>query len=414
MFFLRKRFLFTLFITFVLIFSLGLYVYIDFRNEKAKFAKFWNNVLNKTYVLSKDRKNIFKVIKSLEYVCNCKSIIFLKKKFMNIPPNKADFIYGEYYVFGKVNPNILDELYKVNTYELDKFKVFISLPLYYEDKNLGKAIFILEYVPNVSEYIFLFLLVSFPFLLITFSFIKNEKNYLREFNFLRYIFERIGEGNFNYIDLLRKSLREKKDIPEIKKLKISIIKSLEEMERKFLQMSKEKDFYEKMAFYDALTGLYTRAIFSELAERKFREAERYGEAFSILLLDIDDFKKINDTYGHEVGDKVLKKLAEVILSNIRRADIPARWGGEEFLIFLPKTNLSSAVKVAEKIRKAVENAFVELAGGKKLKFTVSIGVSSYRGQKSLAEIIKEADVALYEAKRKGKNRVEVYKKGLSF
>jgi len=125
------------------------------------------------------------------------------------------------------------------------------------------------------------------------------------------------------------------------------------------------------------------------------------------MLDIDNFKRINDTYGHDVGDLVLKSLAETIKGILRKNDYIIRYGGEEFLILLPNATIDRAIKVAEKIRREIENKKIKI-GDKEIKFTVSLGVSEiYTSDRSLQNAIKRADEKLYKAKKKGKNRVEV-------
>ena len=125
------------------------------------------------------------------------------------------------------------------------------------------------------------------------------------------------------------------------------------------------------------------------------------------MLDIDDFKKVNDTYGHDVGDMVLIKLAETIKNDIRKEDLFIRYGGEEFLIILPNSNIENTYIVAEKIKKHIEDITLEI-GHKHLKFTISLGISEIReGDSSIFDAIKRADINLYEAKRNGKNRVEI-------
>ena len=146
-----------------------------------------------------------------------------------------------------------------------------------------------------------------------------------------------------------------------------------------------------MAYKDALTGIYNRRYFFEIANKMYLTALRHKKPISIIMCDIDHFKKINDTYGHKIGDIVIKKTAKILEKNIRKNDIVARYGGEEFIIFLYDCNIENAKKIAEKIRVSIENTLIE-----KLKYTISLGVSS-KGL-TLEEIIHNADENLYKAK----------------
>ncbi len=156
-----------------------------------------------------------------------------------------------------------------------------------------------------------------------------------------------------------------------------------------------------VALVDPLTKIYNRRYLDVLL---FKLRKRLG--FSILMLDIDDFKKINDNYGHTFGDKVLINLGKVLLSCIRNYDDAIRYGGEEFLVVLYRAGLQDAKQVAERIRtKFYESKYEEVPG---LKISVSIGIACGVNGDNLWDVIKKADKALYQAKRKGKNRSEVY------
>ncbi len=163
----------------------------------------------------------------------------------------------------------------------------------------------------------------------------------------------------------------------------------------------------KLAITDGLTRIYNHRFFQELFEKEYKRSDRYGTVFSLIMLDIDFFKKINDTYGHLYGDEILKEMAELVKGCLRTMDIVARYGGEEFAILLPETNLVEAVQTAERIRRAVESHEFMASRGQGLKVTVSQGVTSYpsAGIKSRSDIVAKADAALYEAKESGRNRV---------
>jgi len=174
-------------------------------------------------------------------------------------------------------------------------------------------------------------------------------------------------------------------------------------------MTEQKTLQEGLEFQahiDYLTGLPNRRHFLELAERELARTRRSGVAFSALMLDIDHFKKINDTYGHQVGDVVLRKLSEVCRKTLRDIDIIGRWGGEEFAILLPGSDGKKAREVAERLRHAIAAAKVQLERGLPLRITVSIGVAPLAASEANIDVLlNEADQALYAAKRDGRNRV---------
>jgi diguanylate cyclase (GGDEF)-like protein len=166
---------------------------------------------------------------------------------------------------------------------------------------------------------------------------------------------------------------------------------------------------EELAITDSLTGLYTRRYFFERMGEELQRSKRHGFKFSFLMIDIDDFKKCNDTYGHLVGDAVLKETAHIAKSSTREIDHIARYGGEEFSAILPETDRAGAILVAERIRKRIEGNIFK-AYDEKLKITVSIGLAVYPDDsEELADLVERADKALYAAKNSGKNIVCGYK-----
>jgi len=164
---------------------------------------------------------------------------------------------------------------------------------------------------------------------------------------------------------------------------------------------------EKMrAVMDGLTGVYNHRFFQEFLQKQMEKAEREGEVFSLLMIDIDHFKKFNDRYGHQTGDLVLKEVAMVIRDGLRASDIVARYGGEEFAVVLPNVDRDDAMVVAEKIRKQIEeHNIVQEYGKEVLHVTVSIGVATLTFGMTRDQLISEADRALYRAKGEGRNRV---------
>lgn len=163
--------------------------------------------------------------------------------------------------------------------------------------------------------------------------------------------------------------------------------------------------YRNLSETDALTGLHNRTWCSEVFLKQLDLSERIGQPISIAMLDIDHFKGINDRYSHQVGDLVLQSIGRLFQQNLRSTDLSARYGGEEFIVLMPATPLGKAVLSAERMRKKVEENEIELADGRKLKCTISIGVAEWRRGLRLDELIGFADMALYRAKHLGRNRV---------
>jgi two-component system cell cycle response regulator len=169
----------------------------------------------------------------------------------------------------------------------------------------------------------------------------------------------------------------------------------------------DKENLEKLANFDSLTGLYNRRAILDKLNELINLANRYKEDFSLSMLDIDHFKKVNDRYGHLTGDEVLEKIAVLIRRNIRETDIVGRYGGEEFIIILPKTNLSSAWVVAERLRTIIEKTEMKDSAGNAFTITVSQGLVGWERDEDAASLISRADEALYKAKEKGRNRVQI-------
>lgn len=163
---------------------------------------------------------------------------------------------------------------------------------------------------------------------------------------------------------------------------------------------------EKMAAEDKLTGAYNRHAFDIIYDQTLKEARRNKTTFSVILFDIDDFKRINDKHGHLAGDEVLKNIVALTLADIRESDMLCRWGGEEFLILLKECDLPNARDMAEKIRQSIKNA-PTLYRGEPIPVTVSIGVAQYYPTDDEDSLLSCVDAALYRAKAEGKNRVQV-------
>ncbi|MGD9506707.1 MAG: GGDEF domain-containing protein [Syntrophobacteraceae bacterium] len=159
------------------------------------------------------------------------------------------------------------------------------------------------------------------------------------------------------------------------------------------------------AAFDPLTDCYNRREFDRLVEHSIANARRYRRELSVIMLDIDHFKKVNDEHGHQAGDKVLKEVAHKLRSELRKSDYVSRYGGEEFIVVLPDTNLTNAAGLAERLRKAVEECQIPIGDGATLSVTASFGVAALKEGAAPDELIGEADAMLYGAKTSGRNRV---------
>ena len=160
-----------------------------------------------------------------------------------------------------------------------------------------------------------------------------------------------------------------------------------------------------MAFRDGLTGLLNYRAFSEILTTEWERARRYKTTFSLMMIDIDHFKRINDENGHPAGDQVLRSIASRLMSRLRKSDQVFRYGGEEFMVLLPQTGVYKAGLLAERIRGVVEK--MRFPGG--VGVTISVGVSQYEDGRTVSDLVKQVDTGLYLAKGKGRNRVEIYK-----
>lgn len=188
--------------------------------------------------------------------------------------------------------------------------------------------------------------------------------------------------------------------------KYILIKELESISLKILYMLNELhvELSNRLSFMDMLTKSYNKNVFSIIFQREVSRARRYGFPVSIVVIDIDNFKHINDTYGHLVGDEVLKELSSLIRRQIRQSDYLFRFGGEEFIILLPHTDSDRAMVVAEKIRKKVE---ASIFTSKEIRITISCGISELKNFDNPYLDLEEADKMLYISKNSGKNRCTV-------
>lgn len=176
-----------------------------------------------------------------------------------------------------------------------------------------------------------------------------------------------------------------------------------------IQLTQQAELLKMISITDDLTGLFNRRHMNTILEREFGRSLRYGTDLSCLLVDLDHFKVLNDTYGHSFGDVVLRVFSQGLARSIRGTDSAFRYGGEEFLILLPQTDINGAIRIAEHIKKRTENEVFE-SGNITAKVTLSGGISSFHQNKprSSIEMITFADTALYASKKAGRNRMSVY------
>ncbi len=200
----------------------------------------------------------------------------------------------------------------------------------------------------------------------------------------------------DYIVLAINSMKDKlkKSYKEITELNKNLEKKVKERTLKLQELS----------YKDSLTGAYNRRYCDDISDKIISITQREDKILSIAMIDIDDFKKVNDTYGHDVGDQVLKFLVKIIQQNIRNGDILTRYGGEEFIILFSNIRKNEAFLVLNKIRSIIQDSILN----KKVKFTISIGIADFNpNQTTMKQAIKIADDRLYKAKKSGKNRVEI-------
>ena len=182
------------------------------------------------------------------------------------------------------------------------------------------------------------------------------------------------------------------------------------MQKLINDLKKSKEKLKLLTLTDPMTKLYNRRYFSSISKDILNLAKRNKEHIAVLMIDIDRFKDINDTYGHYFGDEVIISLADEFKKQKRESDVVFRFGGEEFLILLPNTDIKGAKILAEKIRIAIENKILHFPNKKDLKYTISIGISASKlsnKQEDIQEIINRADKALYKAKKDGRNKVSI-------
>lgn len=179
-----------------------------------------------------------------------------------------------------------------------------------------------------------------------------------------------------------------------------------ELKRRNQELESLLHSVELMAMTDSLTGIYNRRRFTDILRREWASANRYRNPISLMMADIDHFKRVNDEFGHSMGDLVLKQVATMLSTGLREVDVAARYGGEEFVVLLPHTRVRDALTVADRIMKRMRETPVEL-GDTRIKVTISIGLASNEDDTMTGsdDLLKEADRALYRAKMEGRDRI---------
>lgn len=183
---------------------------------------------------------------------------------------------------------------------------------------------------------------------------------------------------------------------------------LAKVKREFKLQNLQKDLL-LSASTDSLTSLYNRRYFTQTSEHIFDISKREHNNLSIIMIDIDKFKSINDTYGHQTGDYVILYFAKILKEFQRQSDLACRYGGEEFVLLLPNTDILGAEQVAQKLRSKIESSIVQLPNKQELNFTISSGVSriNFKNDQNIESLLKRADEAMYEAKKSGRNKVYI-------
>lgn len=313
------------------------------------------------------------------------------------------------------NPKVLYMPLDVKGYMLHgsflKKSLLVEVPLTgMNGLPIGRVVLIKDVSGIYKETYLIFLALAlyslFVFSFLAFMLFRIASSLASRVIFLKNITASIEKRDFSVIDLLKNSKESSKD--EVWELKHSIYNMAVSLKHAFEELKEKQKELEELAYYDPLTGLPNRRFFFDHANLILESAKRYRTPLTLLLIDLDHFKKINDTYGHEAGDLLLKNFAEVLKKNSRKSDLPARLGGEEFALLMPNTDLHQGKVVAERIRQCFQNSVI-VYRGVEVKTTLSGGLASYGpGVENIDDLIRMADEALYKAKNLGRNRVEVY------
>ncbi len=324
------------------------------------------------------------------YLAGTLNLFFLLTYYLNLSSKNLDrfvinsriFMVAIFFLFfmGFIHSNqIINSTYFLLLFPIASFSIrgvregiYWSVPM--------ALVFIFSYM----IYPELYNIYSFIFFLVAYFMVSYLLFYYRVYEF----------KNFKKINRNLESLVDQRTV-ELK----SLNKTLENQALTLEEKNKE---LEHLAVTDQLTKLFNRKKLDETMESELHRTMRYNHLFSVILLDVDHFKSVNDTYGHQVGDQLLVDMSKLLKENLRDTDIIGRWGGEEFMIICPETDLIAAIKLAENLRLKIETHKFDVIDSK----TSSFGVTVYKKDDDHKSIVARADEALYTAKTNGRNRVE--------
>ena len=366
--------------------------------------------------------NIKKFLRKYSFILIKKDALkrCLKSETYKLVESKSENL-NKFILLGNVEPVFLNALLcleKVDTRFIKKIDgINYLFSLYsiqdFKNKEIGKFVVISDVNDIVYDFyviIFASVLVYIILLIFIVLFInQKKKSFELKFNEIGSILSRLTERDFSVIKKYEKEVENKafhsKVFDDLDIIKLNLIKLGIELKEHFEKMSNKVKKYAKDAFVDPLTGALNRRALIRVGENTVENAKIKNMPLSIILIDLDFFKNINDTYGHDTGDIVLKDFANTVKNIISKRDIVIRLGGEEFLIILPGADIDKAVEIAEKIRKTVESKSLKI-NGNEIKYTISAGVEKLTDEDSnIFDLIVKADKKLYEAKRMGRNKV---------
>jgi len=277
------------------------------------------------------------------------------------------------------------------------------------------------YIAQIKQSIFISILLSIVTILIgIFIWKKNIDRYLSPIYELIEVTEKFSGGDFSQranilkYDEVGKLGRAFNKMAEeitrfINELEHKVQERTSELEERNRQLAFAKGQLEISSQTDFLTGLYNRKFIVEKIEQEIERYKQTKEEFTLIMMDIDYFKKINDQFGHDCGDVVLKEVSQIIKDMIRTTDCIARWGGEEFLLFLPMTPIDGASLIAERVRQKIEKHSFDCRSVC-IKATMTLGIAAYQDGLNLDEVVKHADIAVYDGKNNGRNQVYCFEK----
>ncbi len=317
--------------------------------------------------------------------------IFLYSRKTNIVSYKVENLGDEYY--------LIMEIPIINTSGIELGNIYLIKNISWIYTQEHRQFLILTAYGTVFTSILLFIMI----------FIISK--IIKEINSLLKVALKLKDKDFLHLEEVEKDPILEKDIAklsEISKLKKITYMMALEIKSLVAELEKDKEKFKDMAYKDPLTGIYNRRFFFEEAKIIIEQVKRTNTPICIAMYDIDNFKRVNDTYGHDMGDVVIKDFAKTIVNSIRKSDIPARIGGEEFAVLFYNTDINNAFKVTDKIRQDFE-ASTHTLNDITIKCTCSGGLYQIKEEDDIDSALKKADEALYISKRTTKNVVTIYK-----